>query len=76
MPLDKKDRIDLRKFSSKELLEELQLRGATGSLRYGCSCGSSRRVIVDRTKGFYPREGCLNCDRWDGPPILDGTPTV
>ena len=33
----------------------------------GCpSCGSTRPPIIDRKSDFtfYPRRGCLDCDKW------------
>jgi hypothetical protein len=41
-----------------------------------CRCGAARKETTEKTKGFFPRTGCLTCNRWDNRPILDGTPTV
>ena len=41
---------------------------------YGCECPSHLR---EETKSlgdekFLPQTGCLNCNRWDEPPVLRG----
>lgn len=37
-----------------------------------CMCGSLRREVVSHQDDpfFYPRRGCLTCNKWDGPPVL------
>ena len=31
----------------------------------GCPfCGSMRKFIINKTKGFYDRKGCLDCNKW------------
>ena len=58
--------MSLRQYTTEELLAELRRREHP----YGCTCGPARREIVERSMGFHPRTGCLNCDRWDEPPRL------
>lgn len=61
----------LADYTDDELREELSRRRAAA-----CTCGCARREITERTKGFYPRTGCLTCNNWDDKPRLDGSPTI
>jgi hypothetical protein len=62
------------------LLELLGMKPPNGSrpgVRPGeCPYCGSLRIIVDKKDGFFPRYGCLICDRWFGNPQLDGSPTI
>lgn len=43
----------------------------------GCPfCGSQREPTIDEKQGFYPRRGCLDCNRWWTKPELNGDRTV
>lgn len=71
--------MSLSDYSNEELLAELRrrLRGKDTPVvdrgnRIGvCMCGTKRKEYVDIVDGFLPRTGCVTCDLWDGPAILD-----
>ena len=39
-------------------------------IEYGCTCPSYLREEMEDPgdETFYPRTGCMTCDRWDEPP--------
>ncbi|CAB4203489.1 hypothetical protein UFOVP1382_105 [uncultured Caudovirales phage] len=40
-----------------------------------CQCGPDRVEVIDSGQGFYDRYGCSNCNKWDGPRVLNGERT-
>lgn len=61
--------MSLSTFSTEDLLAEIAKRCGTP-----CRCGDRRNEYTEQIKGFFPRTGCLTCDKWDNKLILDGTP--
>ena len=37
---------------------------------------NGHKLLVKETKGFEPQRGCVTCNKWLDPVVLDGTPTV
>lgn len=66
-------KLDLSSVPTKDLLREVERRAheADRAAPYcPCYCGIYRKEIVQKQAGFEDRRGCLNCNRWDNPPVL------
>ncbi len=58
---------DLSRWSDDELKAELERRKVyhhCESYARECRCDERRVEIVCKNQGFYPRYGCLTCNRW------------